>query len=207
MVSAKGYQSGAKKYADNNGIIVLTMDELPGVGSLLAMRLENIMCPTKDNVGEPFWSICEIDEDGVANGNLYNETINGQYGALLFFSKKLCDEFLSCKSISVQAKYGVFGLTQVNLRGFIMTAGCFAANFYLVFDVKPSLRLGDNITVGLLQIARETLIEDYVIGDDSLPKEPMVLPRLRESNNIPKEPPSATEAPDVIHLPPPGSFP
>jgi hypothetical protein len=60
MVSAKGYQSGAKKYAEDNGIIALTMDELPGVGSLLAIRLENVTCPTKDNVGEPFWSIYEI---------------------------------------------------------------------------------------------------------------------------------------------------
>lgn len=202
MVSAKGYQSGAKKFADDNGIIALTMDELPGVGRLLAMRLENVTCPTKDNVGEPFWSIYEIDEDGEANGNLYGRYVNGQHGALLFFSKKLCEEFLARETVGVQARHRVFGLTQLNLRSFIMMADCFAANFYLAFDVKPNLRLGD-ITLGLVQIPRETLIEYYVLSDHGLPKEPMVIPSLRESSDIAKEPPSATEAPDVIHLPPP----
>ena len=120
MVSAKGYQSGAKKYAEDNGIIALTMDELPGAGSILAMRLENVTCPTRDNVGEPFWSIYEIDEDGEANGNPYGKSINGQHGTLLFFSKKLCEEYLARETVIVQARHGVFGLTQVNLRSFIM---------------------------------------------------------------------------------------
>ena len=113
----------------------------------------------------------------------------------------MCEEFLARETVIVQARHGVFGLTQANLRGFIMTADCFGANFYLVFDVKPSLRVGDS-TVGLVQIPRETLIEYYVLGDHGLPKEPMVIPSLRESSDIAKEPPSATEAPDVIHLPP-----
>jgi len=202
MVSAKGYQSGAKKFAEDNGIIALTMDELPSVGSLLSIRLENVTCPTKDNIGEPFWSIYEIDEDGEANGNPYGKYINGQHGTLLFVSKKLCEEFLARETVVVQTHYGVFGLTQLNLRSFIMMADCFAANFYLVFDVKPNSRVGD-ITIGLVQIPRETLIEYYVVGDHGLPKEPMVIPSLRESSDIAKEPPSATEAPDVIHLPPP----
>jgi hypothetical protein len=80
----------------------------------------------------------EIDEDGEANGNLYKKNINGQHGVLLFFSKKLCEEFLACESVIVQTRYRVFGLTQVNLRSFIMMADCFSANFYLVSDVKPS---------------------------------------------------------------------
>jgi len=178
------------------------MEELPGVGSILAMRLENATCPTKDSVGEPFWTIYVIDEDGEANGNPYGEYINGQHGALLFLSKKLCQEFLARETVAVQAHNGVFGLTQVNLRTFILMADCFAANFYLVYDVKPSLRMGD-ITVGVVQIPRDILIEYYVLGDHGLPKEPMVMPSLRKSSDIAKEPPSATEAPDVIHLPPP----
>ena len=200
MVSTKGYQSGGKKFADQNGIIVLTMDELPGVGSLLAIRLENVTCPGRDNVGEPFWSIYEIDEDGETNGNPYGKFINRQHGALLFFSKKLCEEYLARETVIVQARHGVFGLTQVNLRSFIRMADSLAANFCLVFDV--SLRVGD-IKLGLLQIPRDTLIEYYILGDHGLPKEPMVMPSLRESSDIAKEPPSATEAPDVIHLPPP----
>jgi hypothetical protein len=202
MVSAKGYQSGAKKFADQYGIIALTMEELPGIGSLLATRLENVTCPTRDNVGEPFWSIYEIDEGGEAKGNLFGKYIDGQQGALLFFSKKLCEEFLAHQTVVVQARHGVFGLTQANLCGFIVTADWFAAKFYLALEVKPSsLRLGG--TVRLVQIPRETLIEDYVLGDHGLPKEPKVKPNLRESNDIAKEPPSGTEAPDVIHLPPP----
>jgi hypothetical protein len=202
MVSAKGYQSGAKKFAIDNGIIALTMDELPGVGALLAMRLENVTCPTRDSVGEPFWSIYEIDADGEANGNPYGKYVNEQHGALLFFSKKLCEEFLAGETVGVQARNRVFGLTQPNLRSFIMMADCFAAKFYLVFDVKPSLRVGE-ITAGLVPIPRETLIEYYVLGDHKIPREPMVMPSLRERRDIAKEPASAAEAPDVIHLPPP----
>jgi hypothetical protein len=112
MVSAKGYQSGAKKYAEDNGIIALTMDELPGAGSILAMRLENAICPTTDDVGEPFWSIYEIDEDGEANGNHYGKEINGRPGVLLFFSKRLCEDFIAHESLIVQTRYRVFGLTQ-----------------------------------------------------------------------------------------------
>jgi hypothetical protein len=198
MVSAKGYQSGAKKYAEDNGIIALTMEELPGAGSILAMRIENATCPTKDNVGEPFWTLYEIDEDGEANGNQYGKTLNGQPGALLFLSKKLCEEFLARESLIVQTRYRVFGLTQLNLCSFIRMADCFASNFYLVFDVKPSLEFGD-ITIGFLQIPRETLIEEYLIGDHGLPKEPMVAPGFKSQCG--RE--SKSQTPEVIHLPPP----
>ena len=163
MVSAKGYQSGAKKFAKDNGIIAPTMDELPGVGSLLAIRLENVACPTRDNEGEPFWSIYEIDEDDEANGNLYGKSHKWTASSLLFLSKKLCEEFLIHENVSVQVKYGVFGLTQLNLGGFIMTADVFAADYYLVpYDVKHDPDLG-NITIGIVQIPREGLIEYDVI--------------------------------------------
>jgi hypothetical protein len=188
MVSAKGYQSGAKKFAKDNGIIALTMDELPGVGSLLAIRLENVACPTRDNEGEPFWSIYEIDADDEANGNLYGKSMNGRQAVLLFLSKKLCEDFLSHEGVSVQVKYGVFGLTQLNLGGFIMTADVFAADYYLVYDVKPNPNPNlDNITIGIVQIPREALIKYYVIRDDhGLPKQPMVMPSLRKSSDAAK---------------------
>ncbi len=178
MVSAKGYQSGAKKYAEDNGIIALTMDELPGVGSLLAMRLENVTCPDKESVGEPFWSIYEIDEDGRANGNLYGQHINGWRGALLFFSKKVCEEFLAVESKSVKAKCSVFGLNQINLRGFIMIADVFEADYYLALDVQPSSSVGQ-LSIGLVPISRKQLIEYYVLGDHNLPKEPSVAPGFK----------------------------
>jgi hypothetical protein len=129
MVSAKGYQSGAKKFAKDNGIIALTMDELPGVGSLLAMRLVNAACPTKDNVGEPFWGIYEVDEDDEANGNLYGRTVNGRQGALLFFSKKLCEEFLARETVVVQARHRVFGLTLLNLLQLYFDSGLLCGRF------------------------------------------------------------------------------
>jgi hypothetical protein len=46
-----------------------------------------------------------------------------------FFSKKLCEKFLARESLIVQTRYKVFGLTQLNLRSFIMMADCFASNF------------------------------------------------------------------------------
>ena len=155
---------------------------------------------TKDNVGEPFWSIYEIDEDGEANGNQYEKTINGQPGAFLFFSKKLCEKFLARESLIVQTRYRVFGITQRNLRSFIMMADCFASNFYLVLDVKSSLTV-DDITIGFVQIPRETLIEDYVLGEHGLPKEPMVAPSVKSQNQRGRE--SKSQPPEVIHLPPP----
>lgn len=173
MVSAKGYQSGARKYAEDNGVLAINMDELPGVGGLIATRLENIMLPDEDGIGEPFWGIYEL-EDGRVNGNIYAQTIGGWYGALLFFSKRICEEVLRSENAVNGSRYTVRGLRQRHLRGFIMTADAFRANYWLVLDVKP------NGHVGLVQIDREDLIKDYVVGNHSLPKEPMVMPRYKK---------------------------
>lgn len=175
MVSAKGYQSGAKKYAEDNGIIAITMEQLPHVGELLAMRLERNVLPDDESVGEPFWSIYEV-ENGKPNGNLWCESVSGWYDVVLFYSKSLAVKFLSTKPSSIQARYSVRGLTQTLLKSFIMIADTHRSNYLLILDVKPK-----NM-IGMVQISRSDLIADYVLDAGSLPKEPMVIPSLADKS-------------------------
>lgn len=60
MIAANGYQSGAKKFADDNGITALTLGDLPSLGKLLGMRLEMVAIPAETSIGQPFWTLYEL---------------------------------------------------------------------------------------------------------------------------------------------------
>ncbi|MFP3561389.1 hypothetical protein SB861_64005, partial [Paraburkholderia sp. SIMBA_049] len=45
IVSASGYQSGAVDSANENGLSVLSVKELPSIGQLLALRLDDVVMP------------------------------------------------------------------------------------------------------------------------------------------------------------------
>jgi hypothetical protein len=177
IVSARGYQSGAKKFATDNGLVALTMGELPKSGDLLATRLERAVFPPEESIGEPFWSLYE-GEDGKLNGVIYHHVINGWYGALLFYCKKLAEKFLANQTQDVRLQWAVRGLSQPFLRSFILIADTCRANYWMVTDVKsPDL-------LGLVPITRDDLIANYVLEPDTLPKEPLVAPALRDKFSL-----------------------
>lgn len=60
IVSRNGYQSGAKQFAEYQGILALTPDDLPSLPSLVAERLATVALPDENCIGEPFWTIMEL---------------------------------------------------------------------------------------------------------------------------------------------------
>ena len=90
IVSNKGYQSGAQQYANAHRIITLTTEQLPNILDLLSMQITKYFLPNKEDIGEPFWTIMELNEVGEINGNYYSMQPNEQghqNGIALFFSK------------------------------------------------------------------------------------------------------------------------
>jgi hypothetical protein len=45
MVARKGYQSGAKTFAEDNGILAIDVTQLPNIGMLMAARVEAVALP------------------------------------------------------------------------------------------------------------------------------------------------------------------
>lgn len=82
IVAANGYQSGASKFAEDNGITALNLSDLPSLGRLLGSRLEMNVIPTEETIGQPFWTLFEID-----TGAPFSHKQGGDMFGLLFLSK------------------------------------------------------------------------------------------------------------------------
>lgn len=57
MISQSGYQSGAIEFAKDQGILALTLDDLPALNVVIAERLTTVALPDETAGGEPFWTI------------------------------------------------------------------------------------------------------------------------------------------------------
>ncbi|WP_197338127.1 restriction endonuclease [Ralstonia solanacearum] len=170
MIAANGYQSGAKKFADDNGITALTRDDLPSLGTLLGMRLEMVAIPSETSIGQPFWTLYEL-ETGAPAGHLEN----GETYGLLFFSKKQAEAFFKFRSYG--PAWAVRGLSQENLRAFILTVDAMDGR-YLITQV---MELPDGTCdVAGQEIERKMLISEFYHGSGTIPEEPMVMPSIRE---------------------------
>ena len=134
IVSKNGYQSGAKEYAKAKGIISLTSQDLPTIPDLLSKQIHKFFLPDKTDIGEPFWTIMEVLNDGNVTGNYYtpHKDDKGRTIIMLFFSKKHANEFISFTNIS-NSEYQVRGLRQYHLKGMFP----FLEKANVVFGVTP----------------------------------------------------------------------
>ena len=134
MVSNKGYQSGAKQYATANRILTLTTDELPNILDLLSMQITKYFLPYKEDIGEPFWTLMELDDKGQITGSYYTpqKDDNGNDILLLMFSKKQAEELIEFRRIP-KTKYTPRGLRQYHLKGML----AFMKQHKVVFAVLP----------------------------------------------------------------------
>lgn len=169
IVSANGYQSGAKQFAEDNGLLALTFVDLPSIGEILGMRLESSAIPAKNAVGQPFWAIYE-EETGAPLGHVQE----GRGYGLLFFSKKQAQLYFESRSLNSEWK--VCGMTQENLRAFILSVDAMGAGFLIVHWVEEQ---GSTLSVVANEIAREDLISEFYIGSGYIPSEPMVAPWMK----------------------------
>ena len=170
MVSANGYQDGAAKFARDNNIHALTHQELPSIGHLLGLRLENAILPSIETIGQPFWTIFNLDTFEPL-GQSQGDDLFG----VLFFSRAQAEKFRKEKGLS--PKWVVRGMAPRHLGSYIMTVdamnGCYAiAVPHLSNETVPM-----PVFVG---IDRSKLIGDFYQGAD-LPTQPMVMPSLRKS--------------------------
>ena len=170
MVSAAGYQEGAEKAATDRGILPLTLDDLPSLSHLLGIRLELSTIPNEKTVGEPFWTIFEL-ENGNINGTPFCQQHGDDIISFLFFSKKQAEEFLIAQNL--QKEWVVRGLNQAHLRSFIMMVDAFAGRFMIGSSMTDEN--GDTKFEGF-EILRSDLIEEFCLDQASLPKVPFAMP-------------------------------
>jgi hypothetical protein len=170
MISSNGYQEGADKFAADHGVIAMTLDDLPSLSYLLAMRLEKGTIPDEKTVGEPFWTLFELEE-GKLTGAPYGHTHGNEIMSILFFSKKQAEDFRRAKKL--EKDWGVRGLSQLHLRNFILTVDSMAGRYVISEPLKD--QHGKTVHGGF-EISRSDLISEYYLGDASIPSMPMVMP-------------------------------
>lgn len=169
MISAAGYQSGARKFADDNGILLLTLDDLPTISQLLGMRIELATMPDEKCVGSPFWTLFNVET---------NAPYGSKHGAVLlsvlFFSKTQAQRFMCDNELS--GEWVVRGLSQIHLRSFIL---CVDAMDGLFTIATQSMARGREVWGGVT-ISRETLIADYYVDSVPISSERNIAPSLRK---------------------------
>lgn len=115
MISKKGYQDGAKKYAEANGIKLLREDDLPTIPQLLSGVIQKGFLPTEKCIGEPFWTIMECI-DGKVTGTYMSMPKSLEEAPIipLFFKPSIAE--LVLKQYIDSNRYCVRGVTQYQLK-------------------------------------------------------------------------------------------
>ncbi|MBI4996785.1 MAG: restriction endonuclease [Rhodocyclales bacterium] len=168
MVAANGYQSGARQFAEDNGIKALTLAELPSISKLLGISLEMAVVPSEATIGQPFWTIFELETAAPAG-----HSQDGDMFGVLFLSKRQAQAYLEMQSFG--PGWAVRGLSQENLRNYILIVDSMAGRFLLVQIANHG---GGNPSVAIQEVPREVLISEYYLGDAPIPAEPMVMPSI-----------------------------
>lgn len=138
IISRSGYQSGAINLAKQNGILALTSDELPSLGTLIGERLRTVALPDETCIGEPFWTIMMTkagENTGVWFALGLNRTEKKSY-IPLFFSKYHAELFFEQMNIDSN-NWAVRGLPRYVLRGLIVQLEAFELRHEL-FDMTSS---------------------------------------------------------------------
>lgn len=107
-VSISGFQRGAIDFASANGLIALSLQDLPSLGNILGMRLESVLMPTEATIGEPFWSIYDLENFAPLRRELQEDACG-----VLFYSKEQACNFLASQRPS--KNWVVRGLSKSNL--------------------------------------------------------------------------------------------
>lgn len=146
MISAKGYQDGAKTFGKHYGIELITTEDLPNICSLYLTHVKWLL-PDEDTYGDPFWTIMEVTKDGKNTGTCYspNEKIalfiskyypnreTALNGAVaLFLSKKSAERVLKNTG---ENGYAVFGVSRQYLRALCYTAKNFNRPFAIALKL------------------------------------------------------------------------
>lgn len=119
VVSRNGYQEGARLYAKHWDVLLLNSDELPTLNLLLAARLEAVALPDESYVGEPFWTIMEIQNGKVTGSYFCHSTEDGTKRIPLVFSKQHARQMFEQAGLN-STEWAIRGLPRQVLRAFIL---------------------------------------------------------------------------------------
>lgn len=163
MISANGYQSGARKIASHYDINLKTTDDLPSTPHLFAMRLESVALPDESYKAEPFWVIME-QVNGKVTGSYYGSEQQGRKFIPLFFSKYHA-QMLFRESHLTNDRWCIRGLPRHALRAFILMLDLFKLQ-----SVEPMIMFrppGDISELGYAGFVtdRDLLAKEYYYDD------------------------------------------
>lgn len=92
MVAPKGYQSGAKKFAEHHGIELISGSEQSLIATVAQRHLQ-VVLPDESVIGEPFYCLMEKGSNGNSTGTyIRNGGADGESFLILCFSKKEAEE-------------------------------------------------------------------------------------------------------------------
>jgi hypothetical protein len=170
IVSANGYQSGATESAEQNSLKVLSLEELPSIGQLLALRLDDVVMPGPEAKGEPFWTLYDPETK-----EPYSFAQGDELFGALFMSRAHAEEY--SKVCHLTPRWVVRGLGMRHLRTYILTADAMRGRYLIVQPHTENAIPINGFTFA--EIRRERLISEFYSGS-SLPATPMVMPGRRK---------------------------
>lgn len=97
MISANGYQEGAKSIGNHEFIKLLTIDDLPSFGEIVALQVKSVFLPDESVKGEPFWVIMESNGEDITGTYMTipetEDSSGHDFLIPLFISKYVADIF------------------------------------------------------------------------------------------------------------------
>ena len=156
MVAKSGYQSGARQFAEANGIQLMEEKDLPSFTDIIAGVVKKAFLPDKKVKGDPFWTLMEI-QNGETTGTYYALADKEKTIVPFFYSQVIAEKLR--KKLPDGYCYEVRGVSQYQLKGFIAqmeVLGVQAAIYYVPFWNE------DEIDIPFAIIPIEKLKEEYV---------------------------------------------
>ncbi|WP_434701832.1 restriction endonuclease [Pseudomonas sp. D1-36] len=151
IVSASGFQSGAKDFAERNRISALSIEEIPSIGQLLGMRLRHNAIPTELSVGTPFWTFFDL-ETGAPFGLGHDNGVH----ALLFWSKNQAAKYHARNQVA--PNWQIRGLEGRHLFSYILVVD--AMNGIFATAPPPNHEFADESNM-FSDMPRQILIDEY----------------------------------------------
>lgn len=165
MISKYGYQKLAKEIAEDNDVLLLTIDDLPKLNELIAGRIKSVALPDDTTIGEPFWTIMEL-RNGSVSGSYYgfDNPVTNRKEFVLFYSKEHAQRFF--RELELDTKnWCIRGMPQYVFRGFLLTLQFFESRGYGVAILFASPAMSKSDPFICLSTSSEVLGEQYYLGE------------------------------------------
>lgn len=165
MISRFGYQKLAKEIAEDNDVLLLTIDDLPKLNELIAGRIKSVALPDDTTVGEPFWTIMEL-RNGSVTGSYYafNNSKTNRDELVLFYSKEHAQRFFQEAELDTK-NWCIRGMPQYVFRAFLLTLQFFESRGCGVSILFAAPEMSKRDPFICLRTSSEVLGDQYYMGE------------------------------------------